>query len=140
MSKEAKTEGHHSCEALSERVTILLLRVTVVLIQTVPYLVYSCLPGSPGSMAAGTRQKLHWYTLRSGPRQENSQGADITFLVNIHFPHDGGSQLGAILLPLGDILGCATSQEGRCYWCLIEERPEMLLAILCTDRSAPTAK
>lgn len=44
------------------------------------------------------------------------------------------------MLPLGDILGCATSQEGRCYWCLIEERPGMLLAILCTDRSAPTAK
>lgn len=27
MVKEAKTEGHHSCEALSERVTILLLRI-----------------------------------------------------------------------------------------------------------------
>ena len=27
MVKEAKTEGHHGCEALSERVTILLLRI-----------------------------------------------------------------------------------------------------------------
>lgn len=60
--------------------------LTVVLIQTVPYLVYSCLPGSLGSNGCrGTRQKLHCYTLWSGPRQ-NSQGADITFLVNIHFP------------------------------------------------------
>lgn len=54
-------------------------------IQTMPYLVDSCLPGSPDSNGCrGTRQKLHWYILWSWPRQ-NSQGTDITFLVNTHF-------------------------------------------------------
>ena len=56
------------------------------------------------------------------------------------FAYGGGSQLGAILLPLGDISGCVTPQEGRCYWCLIEERPGMLLNILCTKTGLPPQK
>ena len=41
------------------------------------------------------------------------------------------------MLPLGDIFGCVTPQEGRCYWCFIEERPGMLLNILCTKTGLP---
>lgn len=61
----------------------------------------------------------------------------LPFLWIFTFTYGGSSQLGAILLPLGDIFGCVTSQEGRRYWCLLEERPGMLLNTLCTKRGLP---
>ena len=72
------------------------------------------------------------HDLRRTPKEQT-----LPFLWIFTFAYGGGSQLGAILLPLGDIFGCVTSQEGRRYWCLVEERPGMLLNTLCTKRGLP---
>lgn len=107
--------------------------LTVVLIQTVPYLVYSCLPGSPGSNGCrGTRQKLHWYTLRSGPRQNSAEQTlpsreySLSRMMVV-------LSWGQFCSPLGTFWVVPHLRREMLLVSHIEERPEMLLAILCTD-------